>query len=176
MGDFNDEPFNVSLTQHALSTRQRSKVLGAISAPLLWNLMGPVVGADDARDAAGVPVPAGTFYFQNFANVLDQFLVGKNMIGPKAALRAHPETVAIVTRPAAMIGTGTYPAPVPLRRHGQGRQRGRLLRPLPHHHASRPQRIEACGASGSHNDGRSPLLTGRRASSSLVTSAPAPDG
>jgi endonuclease/exonuclease/phosphatase family metal-dependent hydrolase len=113
MGDFNDEPSDLSLTQHALSTRQRSKVLGAIKAPLLWNLMGPVIGADDGTDAEGVPVPAGTFYFQNFANVLDQFLVGKNMIGPAARLRADPASVAIVTRPAAMIGTGTYPDPVP---------------------------------------------------------------
>jgi hypothetical protein len=45
--------------------------------------------------------------------VLDQFLVGKNMIGPAARLRADAATVAIVTRPAAMIGTGTYPSPVP---------------------------------------------------------------
>jgi endonuclease/exonuclease/phosphatase family metal-dependent hydrolase len=29
MGDFNDEPFDTSLVQHALSTRQRTKVLRA---------------------------------------------------------------------------------------------------------------------------------------------------
>jgi predicted extracellular nuclease len=35
MGDFNDEPHDLSLVQHALSTRQQAKVLGATTAPRL---------------------------------------------------------------------------------------------------------------------------------------------
>lgn len=58
-----DEPFDTSLVIHALSTRQRQRVVRAES-PLLWNLMWPVAGT-----------PAGTFYFENQPNVLDQFLV-----------------------------------------------------------------------------------------------------
>ncbi|MFI6013302.1 endonuclease/exonuclease/phosphatase family protein [Streptomyces sp. NPDC051243] len=115
MGDFNDEPFNVSLTQHALSTRQRTKVLNATTAPRLWNLMWPIVGNDDRTESAGSEQtvrPAGTFYFENTANVLDQFLVNKNMLSPRARLRAEPGSVHIVTHPQGMVGTGRYPAPV----------------------------------------------------------------
>ena len=68
MGDFNDEPFDVSLVRHALSTRQRAKVTSARESPLLWNLMWPAAGTPD-----------GSFYFDNQPNVLDQFLVNKNM-------------------------------------------------------------------------------------------------
>ncbi|MBB1245965.1 endonuclease/exonuclease/phosphatase [Streptomyces durbertensis] len=115
MGDFNDEPFNVSLSQHALSTRQRTKVLNATTAPRLWNLMWPIVGGDDRIESAGnehAVRPGGTFYFQNTANVLDQFLVNKNMLTPRAHLRAEPGSVHIVTHPQGMVGTGRYPAPV----------------------------------------------------------------
>lgn len=38
MGDLNIEPFDLSLVQYALSTRQRAKVVGG-SSPRLWNLM-----------------------------------------------------------------------------------------------------------------------------------------
>jgi len=43
MGDFNDEPFDTSLVTHALSTRQRRRVLNADN-PLLWNLAWPIMG------------------------------------------------------------------------------------------------------------------------------------
>ncbi|WP_199043382.1 endonuclease/exonuclease/phosphatase family protein [Glycomyces salinus] len=112
MGDFNDEPHDWSLTEHALSTRQSAKVLSATTAPRLWNLTWPLAGSHDRTDEHGRAVPAGTFYFQNFANVLDQFLVGKNMISQDSPLRADPASVRIVTEPAALVGTGTYPAPV----------------------------------------------------------------
>jgi hypothetical protein len=100
MGDFNDEPFDVSLTQHALSTRQAAKVLRGTS-PRLWNLMWPLTGAGE-----------GTFYFDNFANVLDQFLVNENMLRPESPIRALAETVEIVTFPG-MSRPGPYPAPIP---------------------------------------------------------------
>jgi hypothetical protein len=38
MGDFNDEPFDASVEKYALSTRQRTKVVGGTS-PRLWNLL-----------------------------------------------------------------------------------------------------------------------------------------
>jgi predicted extracellular nuclease len=100
MGDFNDEPFDPSLERHALSGRQRTKVLGA-SVPRLWNLMWPAMDASE-----------GTFYFDNFANLLDQFLVNRNMIRPESPVRAVPESVQVVRLPGT-AGTGRYPAPVP---------------------------------------------------------------
>jgi hypothetical protein len=65
MGDFNDEPFDLSLVQYALSTRQRTKVVRG-SSPRLWNLMWDVLGEGE-----------GSFFFDNFANLLDQFLGGR---------------------------------------------------------------------------------------------------
>lgn len=69
MGDFNDEPFDASLVLHALSTRQRQRVAEGRHTPLLdltWSLIGDP--------------PDGTFYFNNEPNLLDQFLVNKNMV------------------------------------------------------------------------------------------------
>ena len=51
MGDFNDEPFDVSLVTHTLSTRQRQRVIEA-DTPRLWNLMWPAAG-----------IPDGSFYY-----------------------------------------------------------------------------------------------------------------
>lgn len=100
MGDFNDEPFDRSLTQYALSTRQRAKVIGG-SSPRFWNLMWEVMGSGD-----------GSFYFDNHANVLDQFLVNKNMTRPGSPIEAEPGSVELVRFPP-MVSAGTYPAPIP---------------------------------------------------------------
>jgi hypothetical protein len=60
----------MSLVTHALSTRQRLRVLNA-DTPLLWNLMWPPIGGRPTQ-------PDGTFYFNNQPNQLDQFLVNKH--------------------------------------------------------------------------------------------------
>jgi predicted extracellular nuclease len=101
MGDFNDEPFDASLVRHALSTRQRAKVLTARENPLLWNLMWPIVGSPD-----------GSFYFDNQPNMLDQFLVNKNMAIEDAPIKADQDTVQIL-KPPTMTSTGVYPKPIP---------------------------------------------------------------
>ncbi|HVD54348.1 MAG TPA: endonuclease/exonuclease/phosphatase family protein [Propionibacteriaceae bacterium] len=101
MGDFNDEPFDTSLVRHALSTRQRAKVTSAREEPLLWNLMWPIAGAPD-----------GSFYFDNQPNMLDQFLVNKNMATADASIKIDPATVQIFKLPA-MINSGVYPKPIP---------------------------------------------------------------
>ncbi|MDQ3761815.1 MAG: endonuclease/exonuclease/phosphatase [Actinomycetota bacterium] len=100
MGDFNDEPFDLSLIQYALSTRQRAKVLSGPS-PRLWNLMWHILGTGE-----------GTLYFDNFANLFDQFLVNRNMARQTSPIRASPDSVELIRFPG-MVSTGTYPAPVP---------------------------------------------------------------
>lgn len=101
MGDFNDEPFDISLVRHALSTRQKTKVTSASKNPLLWNLMWPAAG-----------VPDGTFYFDSQPNVLDQFLVNKNMATDAAEIKADAATAEIF-KFAPMVSTGTYKQPIP---------------------------------------------------------------
>ena len=100
MGDFNDEPFDPSLVRHALSSRQRAKVTAARSNPLLWNLMWP-----------GAGTPDGSFYFANVPNMLDQFLVNKNMATLDAPIRAGAGSAQIL-KPPAMVNTGIYKKPV----------------------------------------------------------------
>lgn len=99
MGDFNDEPFDTSLVVHALSTRRSQRTMNAREVPRLWNLMWPLLGQGE-----------GTFYYDNQPNMLDQFLVNKNMIGTEAGLRADPDSVEIV-RFEGMARDGDYPGP-----------------------------------------------------------------
>jgi len=101
MGDFNDEPFNLSLSRHALSTRQRTKVVRGTS-PRLWNLMWPHMGAGK-----------GTFYYSNFANMLDQFLVNENMVKQDSPIKADPNSVLIEDSfPGINNPDATYPKPI----------------------------------------------------------------
>jgi len=100
MGDFNDEPPDPSLVQYALSTRQRAKVVGGDS-PRLWNLMWEALGSRE-----------GSLYFENFPNLLDQFLVNKNMATSTDPLCADPASVQLV-RFDGMTSGGAYPTPIP---------------------------------------------------------------
>jgi hypothetical protein len=100
MGDFNDEPGNRSLVTHALSVQQRTKVLHATSRPLLLNLMWEAVGRRE-----------GSLYFDNTPNVLDQFLVNRNMLRTLAPITAVLGSAAMRAVPA-MRKPGDYPAPM----------------------------------------------------------------
>jgi hypothetical protein len=104
MGDFNDEPFDRSLTDYALSERQARKVINA-NTPRLLNLMWPVLGE-----------AIGTHYFNNFANVLDQFLISKGLLMGASGLKARPESVHAERFPE-MVSGGDYPGPI---RFGRG--------------------------------------------------------
>lgn len=101
MGDFNDEPFDASLTVHALSTRQRQRVMEA-DDPRLWNLSWSVIGDP----------PDGTFYFNDEPNLLDQFLVNKNMTREDSLLTADVKTLEILRFPGT-FSTGKYQRPKP---------------------------------------------------------------
>ena len=106
MGDFNDEPFDPSLVIHALSTRQRQRVLLA-DTPRLWNLMWPIMGIAD-----------GSFYYENQPNMLDQFMVNKYLVVEQAPIRAEPDTVRILRFPGT-VSPGDYPKPRPFGGMGQ---------------------------------------------------------
>jgi hypothetical protein len=55
---------------------------------------------------------AGSFYFDNLPNLLDQFLADKNMVKKSGKIRALPETVKVSNFPE-MVRKGEYPAPRP---------------------------------------------------------------
>jgi hypothetical protein len=107
MGDFNDELFDVSLVRHAPSTRQRAKVTSAREAPLLWNLMWPIVGASD-----------GSFYFDNQPQQA-RSVPGQQEHGHRdAPIKGDPATVQILKLPA-MANPSVYPKPIPFGRMGK---------------------------------------------------------
>jgi endonuclease/exonuclease/phosphatase family metal-dependent hydrolase len=100
MGDFNDEPFNRSLVDYALSVQQRAKVLNATSRPLLLNMMWEVAGRRE-----------GSLYFDNTPNLLDQFLVNGNMLRTNSPIEAVLGSAQIRALPE-MRKPGDYPAPI----------------------------------------------------------------
>jgi len=99
MGDFNDEPFDRSLEDYALSHRSRTRVVRARN-PLFLNLMWPLMGAGMA-----------SYYYGNEPCFLDQFLVNKNLLSQNAPIRVVPESVEVLRFPE-MVGTGIYPIPI----------------------------------------------------------------
>lgn len=99
MGDFNDEPFNRSITDYALAGNSNTKVRKAQS-PRLFNLMWPFLGQG-----------LGTHYFDNFPNVLDQFWVSKGIVNGRSGFRVVGESVRIEMFDR-LASSGDYPAPV----------------------------------------------------------------
>lgn len=68
MGDFNDNPYDRSLTEYLRSTGTLEKVKNSTSH-IMFNLMYPFVGGD-----------IGTYVYGNEVNVLDQFIVSRSMV------------------------------------------------------------------------------------------------
>ncbi len=99
MGDFNDEPCDRSLTDHALSSRLRTQVLYA-NTPRLLNLMWPLMGRG-----------LGTYYYSNTALMIDQFLISGGLLKAKSKLKAAEASPVIVQLPE-MTAAGRYPVPV----------------------------------------------------------------
>ncbi len=100
MGDFNDEPFDSSITQYALAVRDRAKVLNARERPLLLNLMWPLLGAGRA-----------TLHFDNWANLLDQFMISRGLVTGKSGFGVRDGSVRIEALPQ-MTRKGDYPGPI----------------------------------------------------------------
>jgi predicted extracellular nuclease len=96
MGDFNDEPFNRSLTDYALSTGSLSKVKLAKN-PLFYNLMWSLMTNS-----------VGSFYFSNTPNVLDQFMISKGIVAKKH-FRVKDNSVKIVRFPEMVQGQYEIP-------------------------------------------------------------------
>jgi hypothetical protein len=96
MGDFNDEPYDRSLSEYALAERIRSKVSRARN-PKFYNLMWDFLGER-----------IGSHYYNNIPNVLDQFLVSKGIVTASSGIRLLDNTTEIV-RFSEMIGPGGAP-------------------------------------------------------------------
>jgi hypothetical protein len=98
MGDFNDEPFDRSIVKHALALSHPLKISFSKNKPWLYNLMYPLVGE-------GI----GTFYFNNFPNLLDQFMVSKGIVSEKE-FKVDKDSVYILKFPE--MSQGRYKTPI----------------------------------------------------------------
>lgn len=91
MGDFNDEPFDVSLVDYALAARTEQKVIGG-SNPYFFNLTWPLMGKGE-----------GTYYYDGTHNFLDQILVNKYLLDPASPIKIKPSSVKILRPTNALI-------------------------------------------------------------------------
>ncbi|HEX9837911.1 MAG TPA: endonuclease/exonuclease/phosphatase family protein [Anaerolineales bacterium] len=97
MGDFNDEPFNASLVNYALSQRVSRTVIKGQN-PYFFNLMWSLM-------AKGL----GTLYFDG-PNLLDQFLINKNWLKSASPFKVNLDSVNIVIF-APMVNNKGQPIP-----------------------------------------------------------------
>ncbi len=98
MGDFNDEPFDRSLTDFALSSRTTTRVVRARN-PRLFNLMWPLLKSGET-----------SYVYNSTANMIDQFLVTKGMLSRDAVFTPVADTVTVLRFPE-MISAGAYGVP-----------------------------------------------------------------
>lgn len=99
MGDFNDEPFNRSITDYALSSNNLTQVMNA-QIPRLYNLMWPFL-------AQGI----ASFYYDNVPNLLDQFMVSRGLLRRDRRFEVVPDSIKIEMFPE-MVSGGAYPNPI----------------------------------------------------------------
>lgn len=97
MGDFNDEPFNRSMQEYLLGTRDPGRVRYSKSGHLL-NLMWPLMQGHDP----------GTYLYQSEWNMLDHILVSYGMLKGDSPIKADKESISIF-RPSIMKGTSGRP-------------------------------------------------------------------
>lgn len=97
MGDYNDEPFNRSLQEYTLGTRDPGRVRYSKSGHML-NLMWPLMQGHDP----------GTYLFGSNWNMLDQFLVSYGMLRTASQVRVSRDSVNIF-KPEILKASGGKP-------------------------------------------------------------------
>jgi Endonuclease/Exonuclease/phosphatase family len=98
MGDFNDDPFDVSLSVHAVARRERGDVERARSAKL-YNLAWQYL-SQAAVDQRGQPRTLdGTLYFNGNGNVFDQILVARGLLAGPGKLKLRQGSARIEALP-----------------------------------------------------------------------------
>lgn len=94
MGDFNDEPFDRSMADYALSERTKRRVVSKRSKkPYLYNLSWPLMGKGE-----------GT-HFYNHWGMLDQILVNKDLLNSQLPIR-YVEDSFTITKTQVMLKKG----------------------------------------------------------------------
>jgi predicted extracellular nuclease len=91
LGDFNDEPFNRSITEYALSVNDSRRVINGKN-PYLLNLMWPILASGK-----------GSHIYDGQWNMLDQIMVSRGIVSGKSGWKQHGdaqiEATAIMSHP-----------------------------------------------------------------------------
>ncbi|MHA1126319.1 MAG: endonuclease/exonuclease/phosphatase family protein [Candidatus Heimdallarchaeota archaeon] len=85
MGDFNDEPFNRSITDYALGSTSKMKVRSSTKAPRLLNLMW-------TESSKGV----GTHFYRGDFSILDQFMISKGFLTDEGLFEVDFDSIEII--------------------------------------------------------------------------------
>jgi predicted extracellular nuclease len=97
MGDYNDEPFNRSIQEYALGTRDPGRVRYSRSGHML-NLMWPLMQGHDP----------GSYIYGSEWNMIDQFMVSYGMLRGPSKARVDTQSVHIF-KPDIMVASSGKP-------------------------------------------------------------------
>ena len=97
MGDFNDTPYDRSLTEYALSTHSKQKVIKGRN-PYLYNLMWELLGERKA-----------SYFYNSEPQMLDQFMVTKGILKSNAIFKIHENKVRLEIHEG--MAKGSYQSP-----------------------------------------------------------------
>jgi hypothetical protein len=98
VGDFNDDPFDRSLVQHALALREEGDVVRA-KTPKFYNLAWHYLTQTVVDHKGKNRRIDGTLYFAGNGNVFDQILVSKSLLTAESGLRVLPQTARVEAAP-----------------------------------------------------------------------------
>lgn len=111
LGDMNDDPWDESMTVHALATRERGDVERARSAKffnLSWSYL-----EVPAKDLNGDDrVLEGTLYYSNNGNVFDQILINRPLVDGGDSAFKFVEDSAGIFAPQEMVSHKTGQGPI----------------------------------------------------------------
>ncbi|WP_339835898.1 hypothetical protein [uncultured Maribacter sp.] len=100
MGDFNDNPYNKSITEYLLAINNKALVKSnRVRLKYFYNVMHRFLDAQ-----------IGTFVFGNEYNMLDQFMISKSILSEKTSLPFKLSSAAIIDYPE--LTSGSYQKPV----------------------------------------------------------------
>lgn len=100
MGDFNDNPFNKSITNYLMAINNKALVKSnRAKLKYFYNIMHRFMDEQ-----------IGTFVFGNEFNILDQFMISKSILSEKASLPFKLNSVSIIDYPELV--KGIYKKPV----------------------------------------------------------------
>ncbi len=89
-GDFNDNPDDLSVTDHLHATGDMNKVRGGSDPPLLYNIFAPLW----SKNKGGREV--GTHFYRGKAYIFDQIVVSPGMVNGKGGWQCLVDTAQIV--------------------------------------------------------------------------------